>query len=80
MDASFTAPFIIVHDRASALCVPPFGPLENGPYDDMSHINDSITRFWNGLEDYVLQGGRHPCLPKDMPNSASLEYLMSLPS
>ena len=40
----------------------------------------SASTFVGNVMEYVVYGGRHPCLCKDQPDSASLEYLSRLSS
>lgn len=56
----------------------PFGPLKGD--HRYGKAGEYQTKFLADIGKYVVNGGRHPSLPDDKPNSASLEYLLSLPS
>ncbi|KAL8712514.1 MAG: hypothetical protein Q9220_003362 [cf. Caloplaca sp. 1 TL-2023] len=57
----------------------------DGPLNDMNGVmygyeihGQSHVDFYVGTIDYIGLGGRHPALPADAPDSASLRYLVRL--
>ena len=73
----------------SSLSVNPEAPplqRDGSVFGEEEHISlewsylEYEIKFLRRIDEYVIHGGRHPSLPKAQPDSASLEYLLSLPS